>query len=164
MDADLLKERFNAKWKEAPNGCWEWTASVAGKGYGQFRIPGTRRNAYAHRLSYELNIGPIPDGMMVCHRCDNPKCVNPEHLFLGDATVNLTDMAEKGRHLYGERNTEVKLTEQQVHAIHEIGSSMIQRDVAKMFGVGQMTISRILRGERWKHVYEARRRGNSAPS
>lgn len=155
-----IKHRFFAKVsKDKRRKCWLWTASTAGKGYGQFRIPGTRRNVYAHRMSYELHKGPIPKGMMVCHSCDNPLCVNPDHLFLGDAWINLKDMASKGRHLYGERNSQAKLTARRVHAIHraaERGDS--QRKIAERFGIGQMTVCRILKGDRWRHILEARRR------
>jgi hypothetical protein len=156
----IIKQRFDAKWrKDRRTGCWNWTASTAGKGYGQFRIPGTRRNIYAHRLSYEMHKGPIPDGELVCHECDNPLCVNPAHLFVGDSGINLKDMAAKGRHLYGERNAQAKLTAKQVHAIHDLAAKgLSQHKLAKKFGVGQMTIGRILRGERWKHILEARRR------
>lgn len=156
---DLIKERFDAKWrKDGRSGCWNWTASTAGKGYGQFRIPGTRRNVYAHRLSYSLHKGILPDGALVCHRCDNMRCVNPDHLFIGDAKVNLQDMAAKGRHLYGERNAQAKLTSRKVHAIHNAAArGESQHKIAKRFGVGQMTVARILRGERWRHIYEARR-------
>lgn len=158
---DDIRARFDAKWrKDETTGCWNWTASTAGKGYGQVRIPKTRRNVYAHRLSWGLHRGEVPDGMMVLHKCDNPLCVNPAHLFLGDGGVNLQDMAAKGRHLYGERNTESRLTAKQVHAIHDAAASgSTQRAIAEKFGVGQMQVCRILRGERWRHIFEERRRG-----
>ena len=156
---NIIKQRFDAKWRKDKSGCWIWTASTAGKGYGQFRIPGTRRNVYAHRLSWEMRNGPVPDGKLVCHRCDNPLCVNPAHLFLGDAEANLKDMAAKGRHLYGERNAQAKLTEKQVRAIHALAAKgASQRAISEKFGVGQMTINRIVRGLRWRHVFEAMRR------
>lgn len=149
---------FQSKYKaDETTGCWTWTASTAGKGYGQLRIPGTRRNIYAHRFSYELHHGPIPTGLLVCHTCDNPRCVNPKHLFLGTEEANLQDMAAKDRHLYGERNNQHKLTEKQVHEIHDIAATgATQREIANMYGIGQMTVCRILNGERWKHVFLAR--------
>lgn len=153
-----ISDSFQGKYEvDEKTGCWLWTASLAGKGYGQIRIPGTRRNAYAHRLSYELGKGPIPKGMQVCHECDTPRCVNPEHLFLGTQKDNLTDMADKKRHLFGERNAKAKLTEEQVHGIHEMRvSGESQASIAARYGVGQMTVCRILSGERWKHVFLAR--------
>jgi hypothetical protein len=106
-----------------------------------------------------MHKGPIPKGILVCHECDNPLCVNPDHLFLGTELVNLQDMAAKGRHLFGERNAQAKLTEKKVHAIHDAAARGVsQHKLAKRFGVGQMTIGRILRGERWRHIFEARRR------
>lgn len=80
---------------EKTEGCWLWKASLR-RGYGQFFIA-RGLTVRAHRFSYELHIGAIPDGMMVCHRCDNPICVRPEHLFLGTAKDNARDMIEKGR-------------------------------------------------------------------
>ena len=92
------QERFWSYVKKTPH-CWLWTASKIGKGYGNFsRSPKEApRTTYAHRLSYEWEVGPIPSGMMVCHRCDNPLCVRPSHLFLGTNTDNMHDASIKGR-------------------------------------------------------------------
>jgi uncharacterized protein (DUF433 family) len=151
-------QRFNAKIeKDAVSECWIWIASTAGSGYGQFRIPGTRRNVYAHRMAWELRNGTVPAEKAVCHSCDNPRCVNPDHLFLGDQSVNMKDMAAKSRHLFGEKNSQSKLTAIEVHAIHEASASgQTQSAIAKRFRIGQMTVCRILRGERWHHIFKAR--------
>lgn len=85
------KERFSTKYEVAPNGCWEWTASKFPDGYGSFD---TRR---AHREAYKLFVGPIDAGVHVLHRCDNPPCVNPDHLFLGSHKDNMVDKTVKGR-------------------------------------------------------------------
>lgn len=159
MTNELLIQRFWSKVdKSTPSQCWLWTASTAGKGYGQIKLPGTRRQVYAHRLSYEMHKGVVPDGLMVLHTCDTPRCVNPEHLFLGTGLDNLQDMARKGRHLYGERNTEHRLTEAKVHRIFDLsGEGWSQARIAKEIGVGQPQVGRILRGERWRHIYQQRR-------
>lgn len=153
-DQELVK-RFWAKVEVAgANDCWHWKASTAGKGYGQIKVPGTRRQMYAHRLSYEIHCGPVPDGMLVMHSCDNPPCVNPNHLSVGTYGENLQDMAAKYRHLYGERNAQAKLTELQVEMVFTIFDGGLGRDeIAKCVGASKTHIDRILRGERWRHVY-----------
>jgi hypothetical protein len=88
--------------RRGDNECWLWTASTTGNGYGQFSPTcHPPKTGYAHRFSYELHYGPIPAGMLVCHTCDNPRCVNPKHLFLGTHQDNATDMKQKGRHWNG---------------------------------------------------------------
>lgn len=93
-----IVERF---WERVgkSDGCWEWTGYRAPAGYGQLgRGPRNEGLALAHRLSWEFHYGPIPDGLLVCHRCDNPPCVRPDHLFLGTFVDNAQDMVSKGRH------------------------------------------------------------------
>lgn len=99
-----LNERFWAKVNKAtglgPDGeCWEWTGHLMKFGYGVVRADGKVRKA--HRVSYALNNGPVPDDMMVCHRCDNPSCVRPDHLFLGTQQDNMDDRMAKGRYRRG---------------------------------------------------------------
>ena len=149
-----LKERFNAKWEIDENGCWIWTGAKLPKGYGFIKIPKTRRQIYAHRLSFLISGGTIPEGMNVLHRCDNPACVNPTHLFVGSQKDNLQDMAEKHRHLCGEKNTEAVLTAPDVVKIKKLlaMNAFSQTEIGRMFGVAQITISRIHRGLRWKHI------------
>jgi hypothetical protein len=89
------ERRFDQRFSKQPNGCWEWTAGRNEWNYGVFPIRG--RNVYAHRFAYTRWVGPIPEGQKVLHRCDNPPCVNPAHLFLGTQQANVDDMYAKGR-------------------------------------------------------------------
>jgi predicted XRE-type DNA-binding protein len=119
--------------------------------YGQLRIS-HRRRIYSHRMAWELINGPIPEGMEVCHTCDNPVCVNPEHLFLGNHLENMRDAKEKGRMraLSGEDCKFHKLTIDQVREIKK--STLSQRKLANLYGVTQGAISHILVGKNWKGV------------
>lgn len=132
--------------------CWNWTASCAGKGYGQIKPPKGfgRRNHYAHRVAFTLTHGGIPDGLEICHRCDNPKCCNPRHLFAGTRADNAADMAEKMRSTWGERSGTCKLTTEQVEELRdELSAGTPQRVIADYFGISQAQVSRIARGEQW---------------
>ena len=100
-----LEERFWEKVdKRGPDDCWEWKGGISGNGYGTFWLE--RQSFRAHRVFYELFIGKIPNGLLVCHTCDNPKCVNPNHLFLGTYKDNMQDAVKKGKLLgaRGDRN------------------------------------------------------------
>lgn len=149
-----LIERFYEK-VEKTETCWIWTGYINKKGYGEIN-PGGRSSAKrAHRVSYELHIGQIPNGLMVCHKCDNRACVNPEHLFIGTAAINTRDMVLKGRANgpKGENNKSAKLTVEQVKEIRkrsELGES--NKKLGKEYGVGADQISRIVNRKKWKWV------------
>ena len=150
-----LKKRFQGKYVvRKDTGCWEWTAALAGKGYGQIKLTGQRKQAYAHRVSYMIHKGDIPEGKEVLHACDNPKCVNPNHLSVGTQKDNLQDMKNKGRHLFGEKNANCILTETKVRAIKQLldNNELSQLEIGNLFGISQMEVSRIKRGLRWKHI------------
>lgn len=150
-----LIERFQRKYViNTESGCWDWTASKAGAGYGQIKLPGQRRQEYAHRLSYLIYKGEIPEGKSVCHRCDNMGCVNPEHLWLGSCADNQLDMKIKGRSLYGERNERAILTASDVLAIRMLceAGDLSQAKIGAKFGISQIQVSRIYRRLRWAHV------------
>lgn len=105
-----INERFFEKVAKAPNGgCWNWIGQKSQLGYGRImigsRTDNSRRKVFAHRVSYELHFGKISDDLVVCHKCDNPGCVNPQHLFLGTQKDNMADAKEKGRVRKPENNT-----------------------------------------------------------
>lgn len=132
--------------------CWEWQARTNAAGYGVFRV--VSNTELAHRFSWQLVFGPIPDGLCCLHRCDNPRCVNPSHLFLGTRGENNKDRAEKGRTRSGpqagEDNNHAKLTRTDIIEIrksYESGRS--QGEIAELHGTTQSTISRIVRNKAW---------------
>jgi len=104
----------------------------------------------AHRIAYEQTVGPIPDGLIVCHRCDNPACVNPEHLFLGTHKDNAQDKVAKGRHPIGEGAPAAKLTERDVVAIRRDPRSHVE--VAEAYGMSDWTIKDIRNRRIWRHI------------
>lgn len=131
--------------------CWLWVASRNRNGYGLLMSNG-KHVAVAHRVSWVLHKGdPIPDGLFVLHRCDNPPCVNPEHLFLGTNADNMRDMAEKGRSGAGGFNK--KVNEAQVKEIrrrHAAGEN--RTHLGREYGVSKWTITQIVNRRRWSHV------------
>lgn len=147
-----IKERFlsHVNIPADFNDCWIWTKSLFSSGYGKFSIE--HKNHYAHRVSFELFVGPIPDKLFVCHSCDNKLCVNPLHLWLGTHQDNMDDKVKKNRqtHTRGELDGVHKLTEQDVYKIREmIEQGINQHEIAKMFGVDHATISAIKTGQSW---------------
>lgn len=127
--------------------CWEWTANLNHKGYGQKSWFG--RMTPSHRISWMLSNGNIPDGLWVLHKCDNRKCVNPDHLFLGTHQDNMDDMMIKGRRAdrRGENHPNVRITDLQVIDIRECYAkgNVSQRELAKKYNVWPQQISRIVR-------------------
>ena len=163
MSKGINKEAEEAFWskvdiKDDANACWEWQGAKKPKGYGNVRI--NKKYLLTHRVAFELAVGEIPDGMMVCHICDNPSCCNPAHLMLGTAKSNYADMLLKNRQQFkknaarGARNVNAKLDD---HAIHQIRSaykhtSINQYELAELYGVSQSCIGSIVRNETWRHV------------
>lgn len=139
-----VTERFQSRFRiNDQTGCWDWTATKDPCGYGRITGDG---GPLAHRLSYKLHRGPIPDGLHVLHRCDNPGCVNPEHLFLGTHADNMADKTAKGR-----QGLRAKLTKAEVVAIRtSIG--VPQQKLGKQYGVSKTLISYIRAGKLWTHV------------
>lgn len=154
---------FEARSTPEPNtGCWLWTRCVAGHmGYGRVGIPRQRKTAVAHRAAWETLNGPVPAGMLVCHRCDQPSCVNPAHMFLGTPRDNSRDMAAKGRSatqrhpeiVRGENSSSAKLTAKDVLEIREIMSSGGSSSMlAARFGVSAGHVRRLARGKCWRFM------------
>jgi len=144
--AELFRERLIMG---DPAECWPWQGALKETGYGC--VWRGRIRYLAHRLSYELFNGPIADGLFVCHKCDNPPCVNPDHLFLGTPADNMVDKTRKGRGRNtfrpGELHPGAKLSQAQVEEILELRESgLSQRKVAKMYGIGRSSIANIWHG------------------
>lgn len=136
-----------------PDACWPWVGTRFPNGYGQFVVTSSRR-AVAHRVAFQLAVGPVPDGLMVCHECDNPACVNPGHLFAGTQSDNMLDCAMKGRAVgaftsddsRGEKNANARLTDEAVARLREeraAGARCI--DLARRFGISRSHVSNLTR-------------------
>ena len=132
-------------------GCWVWSGFLReGCGPSGWGTYGRCGNHYAHRMSWELYRGLVPPKLYVCHRCDNPPCVNPGHLFLGNATENMRDAWDKGRMPRGEQCRKAKLTEYAVRLIRErAANGATQRFLAADFNVTQTTISHVIHKRSW---------------
>lgn len=140
-------------------GCWEWQGYKR-NGYGRTtigsRTNGTRRSECTHRISYMLNYGEIPKGMDVCHKCDNPSCINPKHLFLGTPRDNAVDCLNKGRRhdISGENKHNAKLTKTDVENIRKIYElkELSLRELARKYNVNRKTMWNAITGKTWKCV------------
>lgn len=150
-------ERFWSKVDKSGE-CWLWTATRLPKGYGKIAVK--KKMKLAHRVSWMLANGRIPDGMLVLHNCpggDNPQCVNPAHLFLGNHRTNASDMVSKGRArhgcLLGESHPGSRLTAAKVRSMFErAAKGESQRSIGKALGVAKCTVNNILCGRSWRHL------------
>ena len=151
------QERFDAKWIPEPmSGCWLWTGAVLSAGYGLMRgrRPG---NILAHRVSWELAHGPIPEDQYVLHRCDVPSCVNPNHLFLGTQKDNMADCVKKGRIMSGERHGRAKLTDKQIERMWWMRSlGFTHEQIGTVMGISLSYAHAVLTGRK-------RRQPNGSP-
>lgn len=138
--------------------CWNWTGATNGRGvrgvaYGLMKIPKTRKNITTHRMSYIIHNGPIASSQWVLHKCDNPLCVNPEHLFLGDAATNVADMDAKGRRVNtdnsGIKNGRAKLDEQKVKMMRLLYPKFSLSRLSEIFDIGKTQAQRIVTHQQW---------------
>lgn len=162
--------RFWAK-VDISDACWLWIGNMTSNGYGKWRPSGRAPGiqALAHRVSWEIHYGRIPEGMCICHHCDVRQCIRPDHLFLGTIADNNADMRRKGRNISGARHPfrtrpdlvrrgtlvpGVKLTEDDVRAIRHLYASggMSLPAIARQFGVCASSIGNITRGKTWAHL------------
>lgn len=152
MKTKTIEERFwNKVSKKSPESCWEWTAARGRQGYGCFVIAG--KLLKAHRVSWEFANGEIPNGMFVLHSCDNPPCVNPSHLHLGNVKTNSDEKVSRGRQPKGESNGRSKLTEKEVKEIRRLRKSgEILRNIASLFNIHISNVSFITRKDHWKFL------------
>ena len=144
------------KLNETHGGCWIWLAGENPKGYGIFTLSehGKKETIYAHRYSWQIKYGrKLPTVVLVCHKCDNPRCVNPDHMFIGNASDNIEDMCNKNRQSRGEQINTCKLSEEkvkQIRAAHTRGISV--KDLSALYQVSTANIYCIIKKSTWKHI------------
>lgn len=152
-----VMDRIWPRIKVSQTGCWEWTGALR-SGYGVVgigsRSDGTRRAARAHRVVWEELRAEIPEGLFLCHHCDNPKCCNPDHMFLGTAAENTADMDRKGRRVNtpnsGVLNGRARLDPEMVELIRSAYQSGVsQSALSRALGFSRSSIGEVVRGERW---------------
>jgi hypothetical protein len=149
-----IGDRLASKLVERHNGCLEYTGGILRNGYG-YLSRGARGGGseLAHRVAWELEHGDIPLGLSVCHRCDNRRCCNPGHLFLGTPADNSSDMVRKQRQAFGVRQPNAKLTDADVVKMRELAlAGTTQKKLGAMFGVSREQARDVVNGKCWKHL------------
>lgn len=157
-----MSERFWSKVRKS-DGCWEWTAGTFRQtiGYGAFKVREGGRwvRRGAHRVAWALTFGPVPVGMFVLHKCDNPRCVRPEHLFLGTHAENMADRTRKGRQVGGEDHWAARMTAADVlRARALVAGGMTIRDAARDLGKHESAVGNAVNGKTWKHLNKEQHR------
>ena len=150
-----LRDRIESNFIPEPNsGCWIWLGNIQKSGHGRMKVRGA--TTPVHRAAWEAFRFPVPPGLSVCHSCDVPGCVNPDHLFLGTSADNHADRNRKGRQARGERSGRAKLTAAQVMEIRNDLRSGLK--IAAAYGMGSSQVYRIKNGENWSHLVAPRER------
>jgi hypothetical protein len=143
------------KFAEEKGGCWEWIGYKNPTWYGQFacKLNGKKKVVLSHHYSWYLYTGFMPKALIICHKCDHPYCVNPDHLFLGTHADNVNDKVSKGRQTRGETNASAKLTDEKVREARELyKNGMKDKQLSLLFGVHESTMRSITRNETWRHL------------
>ncbi len=149
MLGNLTRLEYYHCYIEMPFGCWAWVGPQDKDGYGLVNVGGKLKRV--HRLVYESTHGDIPDGLLVCHRCDEPSCINPEHLFLGSPRENVVDSVKKGRSRLGELNGGAKLTWNDIEEIRrEFLLGARRKKIARKHKISYSQACQIIRGTFWK--------------
>lgn len=144
-----LQERFEARIEKRADGCWIISGHRTKGGYVQMRVDG--KVHYAHRLSFALYRDEIPDGLFVCHHCDVPNCVNPDHLFLGTAADNMADKVAKGRQPRGAAHGRSKLSEDDARYI--LRSKLGSAELSRLYHITIQSVCDIRKGKNWAHLH-----------
>ncbi len=142
--AEKVRRRFETRFVRS-SGCWQWTGGKDNDGYGMFWLRGT--NVHASRASYEIYTAPVPRSKQVCHRCDNPGCVNPDHLFLGTQKENVQDSIRKGRRIRNRKIIDEKMA-RKIHSL--IVDGLKSREISESLSVSIYIANDIRSGRTWR--------------
>lgn len=146
-----IKDSFHSRYvKDAVSGCWNWLGYTTSDGHGTAHHEG--KGWMAHRLSWYLHRGPFDLSLKICHRCDNPKCVNPNHLFIGTHQDNQYDKISKGRQAKGSGHGRAKLTEQDVRRIRTEKCGILPSALAREYKITLRAMINVINGITWKHI------------